>query len=460
MGYLANAYNAIDSRARRMLGVTRETLQWPEDIPNINTFAGEAVTQSSAVRLVAVWACQRLLSETIGTLPAFVFERVKDGKQRASDHPYDFLIHDDFNPEMDSSQGRELTVIDMAGWGNSAYYIERDRWGVAVAMWPLHQTQITKKRNDAGKITYEVREFGAKKTIYPAERIWHPMILPELTRNGLVGRSPIAWCRQAVGLGLGAEQYGARLFANDGRTTGVLEIPGKLGPTSEQSRAIKKQIQEDWTAARTGENRHKVAILDQDAKFHQISINPDDAQFLETRRFQVEEIARLYGIPPDMIGAVDKTSSWGTGVEQRSLAFVIYTIRPYLVKLEQSLNRALFTREERKRFFIEFNVDGLLRGDIKSRYAAYASALQWGWQNRNEVRALENLNPFDGGDEYYMPLNMAQVGEDPLKEDPSDKPQDDESQKAAGRMVGVAGEFSRVMRGLNGMEKQNGNHHQ
>lgn len=430
---------------RKSFGVTRADITWPEDIPLVNTYAGASVTPESSIRLTAVWACFRLLSETIGSLPIHVYERKSNGdRERATDHPYDFLISSEPNSECDSSQHRELTVTDLLGWGNSAHYIERDRFGRVIALWPLHQSQIKIRRLENRKIVYDVtEEIGSTKT-YSADEIWHPMILPELTKNGLIGRSPVMRCRQAIGLGRGAEEYGGRLFANDGRSTGVIEVEGKLGRDAEESRAIRGEMQAQWTSNQSGANRHKIAILDQGMKFKPISINPDDAQFLETRRFQVEEIARIYGIPPDMIGAVDKTSSWGTGVEQRSLQFGIYTVTPYLVKIAQSLNRCLFTREEKARYFIEFDMNGLLRGDTKSRYEAYGHAIQWGFMNRNEVRRRENLNAFDDGDRYYMPANML----------PIDQPTETEG---AGRIINSVGNYHRAIAALQSLEEHKAN---
>ena len=398
-----------------MLGVTtiHRDGWWPEDQEHDpNTYSGVNISPESSLQLTAVWACRRVLAETIASLPLAVFERDRTDPRRKTkipDHHLYPILHDEPNPEMDSYQWRLATVDSMTGWGNGYSQIEMDGADRPLALWPLHPTQIMQSRRASGSIAYTVITPGQQNATLLPKAMWHPMIMPALTADGLLGRSPIMACRQAIGLSLGAERYGAELFANDARSTGILEFKGKLGRTREEAKAMREEIRAAWNDSA----RHSVRITDQESTFKPMSIPPDDAQFLETRKFQLSEIARIYGMIPQLIGDTEKSTTWGTGIEQLSIAFVVFTLRPWLVALEQSLNRVLFSREEKKRYLVEFNIDALLRGDLASRYSAYQAGRQWGWLSANEIRALENQNPIVNGDIYLQPLNMVPAGTPP-----------------------------------------------
>ena len=229
--------------------------------------------------------------------------------------------------------------------------------------------------------------------------------VPGLGFDGLVGYSPIAMAKNAIGMAIACEEYGAKFFSNGAAPSGVLEHPGTLKDPA--------KIRDSWNQTFGGSsNAHKVAVLEEGMKYTPISISPNEAQFLETRKFQINEIARIFRIPPHMLADLDKSSF--SNIEQQSLEFVKYTLEPWLVRLEQSMVRALISPEEKKNLFIKFNVDGLLRGDYQSRMNGYATARQNGWMSANDIRELENLDRIpaeDGGDLYLINGNMTKLSD-------------------------------------------------
>jgi len=228
--------------------------------------------------------------------------------------------------------------------------------------------------------------------------------IPGLGFDGLVGYSPIAMAKNAIGLSIATEEYGAKFFANGATPGGILEYPGTVKDPD--------RVRESWNKGFNGKNSHKVAILEEGMKYTPISISPNEAQFLETRKFQIDEIARIFRVPPHMVGDLEKSSF--SNIEQQSLEFVKYTLEPWLMRWEQSINRALLSREEKNTFFVKFNVDGLLRGDYQSRMNGYATARQNGWMSANDIRELENLDLIpaeDGGDLYLINGNMTKLAD-------------------------------------------------
>ena len=224
--------------------------------------------------------------------------------------------------------------------------------------------------------------------------------IPGLGFDGLVGYSPIAMAKNAIGLSIAAEEYGSKFFANGATPSGILEYPGTVKDPD--------RVRESWNAGFGGSsNAHKVAVLEEGMKYTPISISPNEAQFLETRKFQIDEIARMFRVPPHMVGDLDKSSF--SNIEQQSLEFVKYTLDPWVSRWEQSIARRLFSEEEKKKYFVKFNVDGLLRGDYQSRMQGYATARQNGWMSANDIRELENLDRIpaeEGGDLYLINGNM------------------------------------------------------
>ena len=352
------------------------------------------VTPRNALTIIAVYAAVRLIAESVGSLPLILYERTADGgKRRATQHPLYELLHDQPNPEMTAVVFRETLQAHLGTWGNAYAQIVRDRGGRVRELWPLRPDRMTVKRNAAGALEYH---YEGVQQPFAAEEILH---IPALGFDGLMGYSPIALARRGLWLLLAAEEYGARFFENDARPGVVLKHPDKL--TEEAYRHIK----ESWEESHSGVDKaHKPAILEEGMDIETVGLPPQDSQFLETRKFQVTEIARLYRIPPHMLADLDRATF--SNIEHQGIEFVVYTLRPWLVRWEQAIRMRLLTPTERKRYFAEHLVDGLLRGDIKSRYEAYNIGRNGGWLSANDIRSLENMNPIPGGDTYWTPMNM------------------------------------------------------
>jgi len=364
------------------------------------TDSGVKVTEQSALTFSAVFSATRLLSESVGMLPLITYERTKKGKDRAVDHPVFRLLHDAPNEFMSSVVFRETLQGHLCGWGNAYAEIERNGSGEVVALWPLLPTRV-KAQVKNGKLFYLVTSpQGGQHVLQPAQ-VLH---IPAFGFDGIRGYSPIAMARQGIGLGLGAEKFAGKFFKNGAMVGGVLEHPDVIGP--EASDELRKSLD----ALHKGlDNAHRMMILEEGMKYKPTTMPLVDAQFLEHRKFQVAEIARIFRVPPHMIGDLSKSSF--SNIEMQSLEFVIFSLTSWLRRWEQELNRKLFiTPQASKRFFVEFLVDGLLRGDITSRFAAYAIARQWGWMSVNDIRRAENKNAIPAGDIYLQPLNMVPAG--------------------------------------------------
>ena len=368
---------------------------WFLKLASMSTAAGVDVTVESSLQSVAVFACVRILAETVASLPLVLYRRLARGKERATDHSLYSLLHDLPNPEMTSVELRETLMGHLALWGNAYAEIEYDNAGRVRGLWPLRADKVTPKRQ-GGRLVYVVEmPIGPDETL-PSDRVMH---IRGLGYDGMVGYSPIGLARQAVGLALATEEFGARFFGNGARPGMVLEHPGKLSDEAYD------RLKESWEMRHQGLSQaHRIAILEEGMKAEAIGIPPEDAQFLQTRKFQVTEIARLFRVPPHMLADLERATF--SNIEHQSLEFVIHTIRPWLVRWEQAIHRDLLSENERQTYFAEHLVAGLLRGDVASRYQAYATARQNGWMSANDIRELENMNPVDGGDVYLVPLNM------------------------------------------------------
>lgn len=360
------------------------------------TRAGVSVTPDSALNYTAVLAGVRILAESVASLPALVYERSGDGRRRASGHGLYGLLHDAPNRRQTSFEFFELGMAHLVLWGNFYAEIERNGRGQVLALWPLRPDRMT----------VDVAPDGRRVYRYANEPVADEAILhvAGLGGDGVTGYSLIRLAREAVGLGLATQEFGATVFANGAVPGIVLKHPGTL------SDKAYNRVKESWNERHMGlANAHKAAILEEGMGVDKIGIPPEDAQFLETRRFQVEEIARILRIPPHMMAMTDKAATYAS-VEQFAIQFVRDTIRPWLKRWEAALGLQLMDGAERQRFYIEFLVDDLLRGDTQTRYQAYATGRQWGWLSANDIRRLENLDRIDGGDGYMMPLNMGEMG--------------------------------------------------
>ena len=372
--------------------------------------AGKNVTERSAMQMTAVYSCVRVLSEAVAGLPLHLYKYNKNGgKEKALDNPLYFLLHDEPNPEMTSFVFRETLMTHLLLWGNAYAQIIRNGKGEVVALYPLMPNKMAVDRDSSGRLYYKYYR-GSDEAIRSKE---HEVVLspydvlqiPGLGFDGLVGYSPIAMAKNAIGLAIATEEFGAKFFANGAAPSGVLEHPGTLKNPD--------KVRESWNATFGGShNANKVAVLEEGMKYSPISISPEQAQFLETRKFQINEIARIFRVPPHMVGDLEKSSF--SNIEQQSLEFVKYTLEPWLVRWEQSMVRSLLTPSEKREYFIKFNVDGLLRGDYASRMSGYATARQNGWMSANDIRELENLDRIpakEGGDLYLINGNMTKLAD-------------------------------------------------
>lgn len=371
----------------------------PEDLLALarhRTTTGVSVTPESALAYSAVLACIRVLSESVATLPFILYERLDRGKQRATEHWLYPLLHDAPNPAMTRFEWMSTVVGHLAGWGNAFAEIQVNGAGQPIALWPLPPNKVTVGGSPVEGLTYSYNDKTGRPWPIAAERMLH---LRGLGSDGVIGYSVLALARESVGLGLATQEFGARWFGNGARPSVVLEHPGVLGDEAYE------RLRNNWLEKHQGlENSHRVAILEEGMKVETIGIPPEDSQFLETRKFQRTEIASIFRVPPHMIGDLERATF--SNIEQQSIDFVTYTLGPWLSCIEQRIGMSLLSPGERQRLFAEFLAAGLLRGDIQTRYAAYAVGRNWGWLSANDVRELENLNPVDGGDMYLVPLNM------------------------------------------------------
>ena len=387
--------------------------------------AGKNVNERSAMQMTAVYSCVRILAEAVAGLPLHLYQYTEDGgKERAIDNNLYHLLHDEPNKEMSSFIFRETLMTHLLLWGNAYAQIIRNGKGEVVALYPLMPNKMQVDRDENGELYYiYTRSSDEAKTMEGVTVYLTPrdvLHIPGLGFDGLVGYSPIAMAKNAIGLAIATEEYGAKFFANGAAPSGVLEHPGTIKDPS--------RLRENWNSTFGGSaNSGKVAVLEEGMKYTPISISPEQAQFLETRKFQIDEIARIFRVPPHMVGDLEKSSF--SNIEQQSLEFVKYTLDPWVIRWEQSLSRALLNEDEKRKYFFKFNLEGLLRGDYESRMSGYAVARQNGWMSANDIRELENMDKIpaeDGGDLYLingnmLPLNKAGAYANIEKEDTADE---------------------------------------
>ncbi len=360
---------------------------------------GVAVSEETSLRCSAVYACVRVISETIASLPLFVYERLEKGKIKAKDHPLFYLLHSQPNPEITSFQFRETLQAHLCLYGNAFAEIVWNEGGVVTELYPLTPSRVSVRRDtQSNEIVYDINLPNGGRTTLPFLQILH---IRGLSPNGVVGYSPISLAREGIGLALATEEYAGRFFSNDASPGGVLEHPGQLSDKAYE------RLSHFWENKHRGlQQAHRTAILEEGMQWKSIAIPAKDAQFIEGRKFQVEEIARIFRVPPHLIASLDRSTF--SNIENQSIEFVTHCIRPWAVRWEQELLCQLFLPSERNQFFAAFLLDGLLRGDTESRYRAYAIGRQWGWLSADDIRELEDMNPIPEGrgDSYLIPLNM------------------------------------------------------
>ena len=398
MGIFSGLFNSRDKPENRTAGSSYAFYMG-------GTTSGKNVTERSAMQMTAVYSCVRILAEAVAGLPLHLYKYNEDGgKEKAIVHPLYRLLHDEPNPEMSSFVFRETLMTHLLLWGNAYAQVIRNGKNEVIALYPLMPNKMSVDRDENGRLYYTYyrgpdeaiknREFAV--TLQPSD-VLH---IPGLGFDGLVGYSPIAMAKNAIGMAIACEEYGAKFFANGAAPGGVLEHPGTIKDP--------QRVRESWQSTFGGSgNANKIAVLEEGMKYTPIGISPEQAQFLETRKFQINEIARIFRVPPHMVGDLEKSSF--SNIEQQSLEFVKYTLDPWVIRWEQSIQRALLSHDEKAQYFVKFNVEGLLRGDYQSRMNGYAIGRQNGWMSANDIRELENLDRIpaeEGGDLYLINGNM------------------------------------------------------
>lgn len=372
--------------------------------------AGKSVTEESALGLTTVYAAISLLSETVAQLPLVLYRKTQKGREAVLDHPAARAIRRP-TQGMTSFRWRELTQGHALAWGNGYNLVTRNAMGEPIGLEPQAPGRSRAEVRN-GELVYVFR-IGTKEYERPAADVLH---IPAFGYDGVMGKSPIRVHREAIGLGLAAQEFGAQFFGNGASLGGVLEHPKSLGKDA------RTNLKEAWEALK-GKGYQGMAVLEEGMKYTRIGIPPEDAQFIETRKFTRSEIAAIYKIPPHMLADLEKSSF--NNIQEQSIQFLRFTMMPWLIKWEEELNAKLLNEREQGEYFFKFTVNGLLRGTQEARYSAYNVGLTGGWLSRNEVRAWEDLDQVDGLDEFMAPLNMGKANEPA----PNTEPAPDDSQR-------------------------------
>lgn len=391
---------------RALLAPMAKRFHPSQDMDWSGVFGGQAAIAGmpapsigESMALPSVFSCIRVLGETVAGLPLITYRETRNGgRERAANHPLYRVLRRQPNPEMTAFEFEELMTSHCAGWGNAYAQIILDGAGRVRELWPLRPDRMSVERK-GGELRYYYLQQNGQEVPLAAWQVHHRRAM---VMDGLTGMSPLRVAMLAVSLGMATEEFGARFFAQGARPGFLLSHPGEL--TDKAYERLKRV----WNSE-TLENAHKVRIIEEGMKVEQIGIPPEEAQFLETRRFQAQEVARLFRMPPHKIGLLENATF--SNIEHQAIEFVTDTIRPWLIRNEQAMYRDLLSENEQEAIYFEYLVDGLLRGDTATRYQSYAVARQWGWLSANDIRRMENMPPIDGGDVYLQPLNMSPAGQ-------------------------------------------------
>ena len=363
--------------------------------------SGEQVDEKSAMQIATVYACVRLLAESVAQLPLHLYKVTEpDGQEKANDHPLYKILYREPNPEMTSFSYWEAVMTHLLLWGNSYSQIVRDGKNTVLGLYPLLPENVEIDRTDKGELYYiyhaytnEVPGETNKDIIFRRDEVLH---IPGLSFNGLVGFSPIAMMKNSLGTTMAVEKYGSAFFKNGAQPAGVLQHPNLLKDP--------EKVRRQWNEAYGGAgNAHRVAVLEEGMTYKPISLPPEDSQFLSTREFGVEEICRIFRVPPHMVQDLKRATF--SNIEHQSIDFVVHTLDPWLVRIEKAIVKDLLVEDEKDQFFPKFNVDGLLRGDYKSRMDGYSIGISTGIISPNEARRKENMPPLtekEGGDFHIV----------------------------------------------------------
>lgn len=377
-----------------------------------------AIGTGVALTLSACWACVNLLSGTQASLPLMVYRTVDGKRVVAVDHPLYYMLHDSPNVDQTALDFWDFMAASIELRGNGYSEIKRSNGGRPMALGiPFAPELVEAKRTDAGPIEYRVKENGSDRVI-PQSRMLH---IRGFGGNPLGGLSTLSFARRTLGSAMTTESAARQTFGNAIRTNAAFISDHPL--TKEQMNEVDDVLNEKYAGAM---NAGRPLILNHGMKFQALSMNPEDAQMLESRQWSVEEICRFFGVPPFMIGHTQKSTSWGTGLEQQTLGFQKFTLRRRLKRIEMALEKQLLTPADRNAgVTIEFNIDGLLRADSRTRAESYRSGIQNGYYTINEVRAWENLPPVEGGDEVRVQAQNQPVGSDQFPPPSDEKPPKD-----------------------------------
>lgn len=380
-------FGFLKKKKRAMLSDTNQN--WSAFGFSGPTLTGQKVTEQSAMMIPAVFACVRVLSESCGSLPLMVYERKPDGtKRKVRDFPLYKLLHDSPNPFMESVTFWEMLIGHCALRGNSYAFIDRDKDGTIQALWPLLPQNMTVKVEN-GVLIYEYRQDG-KTTPYTWRDILH---LKGLSFDGIVGLSPLSLLRETIGRAQAINEYSGKFFSNDARPGGIIKHPGKLSPEAQQ------MLKDNWGESHKGSgNAHKTNVLQEGSDYISVGLSPEDSQMIDSQKFSVIDICRAFRVPLNLVQDHDRSTY--SNVTEQNRSFVVHTLVPWLTRIEQACNRVLFTENEKKKYFCEFKLDNLLRGDQKTRYECYQIGIDKGFLSKNDVRGFENLSPVPGGDDY------------------------------------------------------------
>lgn len=367
----------------------------------VDTGTGIAVTENTALGSTAIWAGVRIISESIASIPLGVFERRDDdGRDIRRDHLLHRILHNSPNPMLTALEFREMQMMNLLLSGNSYAEIVRNGAGRVAELWPLWPHRVKVQAHD-GKVLYRVSVPNGKEVFLKPDQVLH---VRGASRGGLVGLDPIATNAQSVGLSLSLQKFQSKFFANSARPGGVLEHPGAM------SEDAQKRFKKAWEDSHRGlDQAHRVAILEEGMTWKQMGISPEQAQTIEARKFQLGETARLLNMPPHLLRDLERATF--SNIEQQSIEFVSYTIRPWAVRLEQRYDMQTLTAKEQERFFTKHILEGLLRGDMKSRFEAYAIARNGGWMSANDIRRIEDQNPIPDGDVYIVQGAMIPIAD-------------------------------------------------
>ncbi|MGI9458440.1 MAG: phage portal protein [Pirellulales bacterium] len=387
---------------------------WDSESGGGGSAAGVRITPDTALKSTAVLACARVLAETVAGLPLHLYKRTGQGRSIANEQPLYSVLHEQPNSWQTSFEWREQSMLHVCLWGNAYSEIRSGSAGSVTELHPLHPSRMSVERIENGKLRYKYREPNGTETVYRQDKILH---VRWMSSDGVTGMIPVDLAKDAVALARACELHGASYFGNGAIPGVVLETDQTLEPSAASS------LRENWERMHRGAGRaHRTAVLMGGLKAHELTGTNTEAQFLESRRFQVEEICRLFRVPPHLVGDLSRSSF--SNIEQQSIDFVQHTLLPWLKRFETAFSRDLIT--DRKTHFAEFDTRGLLRGDAAARASYYSTLWNLGVLSINEIRGFENMNSVDGGDERFVQLSMTTIqgAKDQAETQPEEKPQE------------------------------------